>query len=321
MKVYLKRRNTFKTYATFDAIAWKLTLESIYDNVSPVDVKGELQDINGDFLITEGYIGVVRDAAPENGQTKINCTGILSAFSRDLVYTGAGVSTETFIAAQLTAAFGTVSDAAYAMPFLDITEPLTSTSFIKPDIEDDYLYNLKSYIALARRVKGVFTSFAVDGDNLTVTITARPVATHNIDFSETAHELTDEKYSYSSVAKITAVVEGVGTDYYLLADGTITVTPGSAPRATGKWEALVVKDQSKVADIVADRFAKNSHSHSIEFYTSKQIGFYDKLNIRLHGGVVTSYVSRIIKSQKDDRYLIKSGELKVTMTEKSLEVI
>lgn len=321
MKVYLKHKDTFKTYANLDAIEWKLTLESIYDNVSTIVVKGELADINGDFLVTDEFIGIVRDSSPENGKTKINCNGLLTAFSRKLLYPGAGVSTEAFLAAQLAASFASVADTAYAMPYLTIAEPLTSTTFIKPDIENDYLYNIKSYIALARRVKSVFTQFAVDGDELAVTIAARTVATHNIDFAETAHELTDEKYSDKSVAKITAVVEGVGTDYYLLADGTVTTDPGSSPRASGTWETIVVKDATKVADTVADKFAKNSHSHSIEFYTSKRLGFYDKLNIRLHGKVVTSYVSQILKTHKDDRYQIKSGELQVTMTEKSLEVI
>ncbi|MDO4565866.1 MAG: hypothetical protein Q4B42_00895 [Oscillospiraceae bacterium] len=321
MKAYLKRRSTFKTYAALDAIEWKIAQESIYDNVSSIEVKGEYSDINGDFFICDGFIGVVRDSAPENGQTKINCNGILTAFSRDLIYPGAGVSTEDFIASQLTASFGSVNDEVYAMPYLEILTPATSTSFIKPDIENDYLYNLKSYIALARRLKSVFTTFAVEEDRLTATIAARAVATHNIDFAEAAHELTDEKYSDKSVAKITAVVEGVGTDYFLMADGTITTNPGSDPRASGTWETLVVKDASKVEDTVADQFAKNSHSHSIEFYTSKRLGFYDKLNIRLHGAVVTSYVSQIIRTHKDDRYLIKSGELRVTMTEKSLEVI
>lgn len=321
MVAYLKRRRDFTTYGMAQVCGYSIAAESIYDNKSDVDIVGEYTGIEGDFLVTEdGFIGLIKEASPENGITTVSCNGTRSAFDRQLIYPGPGEYIEDFIATAFRENYQSTGDDDFDMPYLVIQEPETHTPFIKPEIEDDYLYSLKAYIAQVRRVKNVFVEFSVARDNLIVTIGRRAVATHNIDFNETAHKLVSEKYSNSGVAKITAVVDGAGTDYYLLEDGSVVTDPAGAPRATGTWETIVVKDAEDVPDKVSDTFAKNSHSHSIEFYTTKRLGFYDRLKIRLHGKVVNSYVSQIIRESSDGRYLIKSGELRTTLTEKSLEV-
>lgn len=86
----------------------------------------------------------------------------------------------------------------------------------------------------------------------------------------------------------------------------------------------VYYDNDTFAEIqskVEDEFARNSYSHSIEFYGNKKLGFYDNLRIQLKNQLLYSYVSQIIKKSNDNRYLYKSGEMRVTFTEKSLEVI
>jgi hypothetical protein len=314
MIAYLKRRSDFITYAHLSVTDYDTCIGSIYEENSSITVVGEHSIVLGDFVVMGGSMGVVSRAEPNKGVTVVTCVDILTAFSRPLIYGTDGASIEAFISAGLTNNFKSVSDTVYDMPYLNITTG-SATSFIKPDIEDG-LYNLKSYIAKVRRLKNVYTDIGADDNSMTVNISVKAVPSHKITFKDSAHELIGENYSNASVAKITAVSSGVGTDYYLMADGTITTSPGAAARAAGEWKTLIIRDTADVANEVADEFAKNSHSHSIEFYSSRLYGFYDTVEFNINGRVFSSYISSVRKTSKDSRALYRSGELQTKLTDK-----
>ena len=178
-----------------------------------------------------------------------------------------------------------------------------------------------------RRLAGVTVSFSVSGQYLYVLIEQREAVNRKIDFKDDAHKILTESYSASSVAKITAVELSGETvtlvrDFYLMADGTITETPGEDTRATGDWAVITTTTTGDDTAVkVADEFAKNSYSHLIEFESSKVYGFYDRLQVRIRGRVLTSYISAVRKTSTSTRTFYKSGELRRTLTDKLKEMI
>ena len=185
MVVYLKRRADFVTYAQYAVTEYDVCLGSIYEENSSITVTGERGVTLGDFAVMAGYIGVIARAVPDRGVTEIVCTDILTAFSRPILYVGSGASVEGFIADGLTAHFKTPGDPVYDMPYLSITAD-SETPFIKPDTEGG-LWNVKSYIAKARRLRRVFTVFTAGREELGVSIGAKTVPLHKVLFNDTAH--------------------------------------------------------------------------------------------------------------------------------------
>lgn len=318
---YLKRMSTFATYQQVEVVAWDAALASIYDDVSQFTVLGKEVEFSsaGDWFICGDFLGVVAEVSPEAGQTSLKCYEAATAFKRPIVPAAAGTYVEPWLKTAIETNFKAATDTAYAMPYLTVTVD-SSTAFVGPDTEDG-LFNIKSYLAKVRRVKSVFVEYEIGRASLGVSIKAKAIPTRNIFFSDGRHEIVGQSYSDSSVAKITAYQSGAGTDYYLMADGSITTTPGTATRAAGAWKTLVVDDGSDVLVSVTDAFAANSHSHKIEFRSAEKYNFYDNVAINKDGRVVNSYISSIRIDGGDARYLYKSGELKTTLSDKLKELI
>jgi hypothetical protein len=280
----------------------------------------------GDFFIFDGSIYLIKNVEPNEGITNLTCIDVDNLFTREIPYV-AGTYIETFIKAAIDDNFKNVADSTYAMSYLNVTAS-TSTAFIAPDVENGY-FNLKSYIAKARRLANVFVTYAISGNTLNITIAAESIVTRKIDFGDTAYILDSESYSVESIAKITAVetTDGVidrTTDFYLMADGTVTTTPGTATRATGEWQVIYATYKADISEVtlkVQDEFAKNSYSHLIEFSTTKEFDFYDKAQLRLNGAVLNSYISQVRKTSDSDLIFYKSGELRVRLTELLKEMI
>ncbi|MEL7609487.1 MAG: hypothetical protein AAGU74_08260, partial [Bacillota bacterium] len=265
MQAFIKRRTDFKTLPLLNVIDYDITLASIYDENSTFTVAGEYALNQGDFLFFEGHSWLIEKSEPSEGVTAITAVDMVQLFARPIVYPGAGADIESFIAAAIEDNFSGSGDAAYDMPYITVTAA-TSTPFIAPEIEAG-TYSLKSYIALVRRLAGIFVGFSAAGNALAVTIGARAVPTHKIDFADDAYRLIAESYSAASIAKITAVelVDGSASlvrDFYLLTNGVITEDPGSAERAAGDWSVITTTTTGDETVLkVADEFAKNSYSH------------------------------------------------------------
>jgi len=316
MNCFIKQRSDFKTIHRLTVLDYDIALDSVYDDASSITVLDEITGIEGDFLYFDGWLGAVDKCSPDKGQTDITCKNILNAFSRSLV-ADTGTYIEAFIQATLEDEYKNLTDTMYDMPYLSVTVT-TSTAFISPDVDDNGLWNLKAYIAKVRRLKSIFCAWGVDGNTLTCEIGVKAVPTRKVDFNDRSHRLESESYSRSSVAKVTAITDTTTTHYYLHSDGTYDNT--DTDRVTGEWVLITTTTEGE-AEAVADTFAKSAYSHLITFYSDRAFDFYDGLQVRTKAGrVLNSYVSCLKKSMKNGT-LYKSGELRVTLTEKLKEMI
>ena len=317
MEGYIKRKSDFKTLAMVQIAAYSLTKQSIYDTNSSVTIVGIPAIVAGNFFYCDGCLFIIKQTTIDHGMTEITLESILSAFSRSLLYIApaSGTTIEQFIASCFENEYKAVADEMYRLPYLEIQVQGTATPFLVPDV-DDGLFSLKSYLSKVRRLKNVFVDFSLGQTTLNIKIAQRTPALHQIDFTETAHQLLEENYSDDSIAKITAVANGIATDYYRMADGSITTTPGQNLRATGKWGVIAIKNADDEESAVLDEFSKSSYSHSIVFKSTKQYHFFDRVVLRRKGQLLSSYISNITVSSGDERILYKSGELRCSMTDK-----
>jgi hypothetical protein len=316
MLCYIKSRADFRTSTLLTVLNYDIVIESVYDDVSSITVLSEISGIEDDFIIFDGWIGIISRLNPDKGQTVISAKTILSAFSRPLL-PASGDTIEEFIKDTLEDKYKNLSDSIYDMPYLSVTTA-SSTPFLSPDLDNSTgLWNLRAYIAKCRRLKSVFCTWGLDKDTLTCHVEAVAVPVQRIDFADRSHRLQGETYSRYSVAKVTAIVEGVGTDYFLHSDGTYSTV--DTDRVAGAWETIVT-DAEKESDAVAEVFAKSAYSHLIEFWSDREFNFYDNLQIRVSGRVLNSYISCVRRSMKEGT-LYKSGELRVTLVEKMKEMI
>lgn len=244
-------------------------------------------------------------------------------------------STEAFLMSVIEDNFINQTDEAYRIPYIEVSTA-TSTPYVAPEMdEDEKLFSVYEYINYVRSLKGVYVDVAFDNDSINITIERHPLVSHNIIFGSMGYELVSENYSNKVTSKVTAIANGVATNYYLMEDGTTTTDPSSGTRVVGEWQTFVINQSEselekedaaeklaeKVSDKVASIFSKNSRSHCIEFLGTRKLGFGDTLLLKMHGKIFTSSVSQIIKASGDSRYRYKSGELKVTLTEKLTEVL
>lgn len=315
MICYIKRRLDFKTVRMLPVADYDVVLGSIYEENSTVTVPGEVTDIEGDFIVLDGWLGVVESVMPEYGSTIITAKDIATAFNRSLI-PATGSSIEGFIKEQLEAQYKDLADGMYAMPYLQVTTA-GATDFISPDEEEGF-WSLKSYMAKVRRLKSVFCTWGVDGDALTCAVSAKNVPLRTVDFADGSHRLSTESYSRAMVAKVTAVVDGVQTHYYAHSDGSYSTE--DKDRITGEWAVLSAETEEAAAAAVAEAFARSSYSHMIEFYSDKRFDFYDALRLRIKGRVLRSYISSIHKTLRYGT-LYRSGELRVTLTDKMKEMV
>ncbi len=318
MQCYVKRRSDFKTVYALDVYDYDVVIDSIYDENGSISVVGEVSGIEGNFIYFNGWIGIVDSVAPERGTTVITTKTILSAFARPLVPVADGSAIEPFIKLKIESEYKNLSDAVYRMPYLSVSADST-TGFISPDVEDGF-WNLRSYIAKVRRLKGVFVTWGIDGDTLTCAIGAKTVPVRIVDFADTAHRLQSESYSRYTVGKITAIqtVDNITTQthYYAHADGTYSTT--DEDRVSGEW-IVIATDADGELDAVAEEFARSSYSHLIEFYSDRKFDFYDSLRVRVGGRVLQSYISSVRVTKSGTLY--RSGELRRTLTDKLKELI
>lgn len=315
MDCFIKRKSDFKTAHRLTVLDYDYALDSVYDETSTFTVLTEITGIEGDFLFFDGWLGVVVSCAPTKGQTAIVCKGILNAFSRTLI-SGTGTYIEDFIKDALETEYKNLSDTVYDMPYLSVSTT-SSTAFLSPDVDDNSLWNLKSYIAKVRRLASVFCTFGVSNNTLTVEIGTKNIPTRKVDFNDRSHRLESESYSKLSVAKVTAITNTT-THYYLHSDGSYDTT--DTDRVTGEWVVITTTVEKQETD-VADTFARSAYSHLINFYSERTFDFYDRLQVRTEAGrVLNSYISAVRKSARND-VLYKCGELRATFREQQKEMI
>lgn len=314
MLAYIKRKRDFRTLLCAEAVSWNVPLASIEDDVGTITLHGTAvnRGCEGDFLIMDGHIWIIEQVAPEDRQTTVTVGDIHGAFDRPIPFTQEGDTIGAWLASQLRTHYRSVADPDYAMPYIQIVNT-DVTAFLGPTVTDG-LFNLKSYMRKINRLRDVQTEFSVERDTLVIRIFKRTRPAHSIVFDDGRCQLISRAYSRSSIAKVTAYRNGIGTDYYMAADGSISTTMPRI-RASGAWQVLALSEGENMDERVRDVFSQNANSHRIEWRSDREFNLYDTTWIRLDGGLMSSYVSYIGISSSDNRYHYKSGELATTLTE------
>lgn len=315
MIAFMKRRKDFRTVASAEVIQYDVPLASISDDVGTIVLFDTTvtRGNEGDFLIMDGHIWLIEQVTPAEMQTTVAVTDIAAAFDRLLPFVEEGISIGAFLEQQFVDHYRDISDSAYQMPYLEITN-LDNTEYLGPTVTDG-LFNLRTYMRKVNRLRDVQVLFSVSQNKLNVLIQPRQRPSHNIIFGDGTSQLISRSYSRSSIAKVTAYQFGEGHTYYLSADGKVT-TQEPTFRAEGKWKVLALEETEALEEKVLDIFSQNSNSHKIEWKSTKSYELYDTVVLRLDGGLMSSYVSYIGISSTDQRYYYKSGELATTLTER-----
>ena len=329
MRAYIKRRGDFKTVMMGSAESWKIPIASAESDTGQI-VLGEYASAEhtGNWLYIMGRIYLISQATPSNNQFTATIADPATAFDRKAVWPSAPAGTYgSFIKAALETDYLNCTDAAYAVPYLQISNADT-TPLATPELDDTKLYRLSDIISTAR-CAGVQIDFSIDGEKLAIDISAAAGTTHNVFFNDGRAQLETETYSADNVAKATvlqaqekaedadkdAPTEYTAYTYYLAADGSVSASVPSA-RAEGRWEYITCKADEAPEDKAKELFAKNVDSYKIEFYSTRRYQLYDTVRLRLHGGAFTTQITGITYNSGDDRYLYRCGELATTIQQK-----
>lgn len=329
MKAYIKRSSDFKTVLMGTAESWSLPVASADGDTGQLALAEYAPaEHTGNWVYVLGQIYRIAQATPSNNQFTATLADPATAFDRQAIWPDAPETTYgAFIKAALERDYLNCADAAYKVPYLQITNTDT-TALAVPELDDTKLYKLSDIITTAR-VAGVRIRFGIDGDKLAVDISTGAGTEHNILFTDGRAQLETESYSADTTAKVTvlqaqekaedadkdAPTEYVAHTFYLSADGEITET-APTDRAEGKWAYITCKADETPADKAAEVFAANANSYKIEFYSSRRYALYDRVRLRLHGAVFATRITGITLKSGDDRYLYRCGELATTIQQK-----
>lgn len=338
MWAFVKNFATYRTVNMAAVIASALTLDSLSAENSTVTVVGTDigQSDAGNWLVIDGQVYSISVVKPQTDRTLLTLVSPLDVFSRLLEFFEQ-TTTQTvgnFIAQQLNEHWISCTDAAYALPYLVVSN-LDTTVFSPPELDKDGCYKLADYARLMRRSYRTTMRFSDAGDSLVCLIDTPPVEDHNVSFDDGHSQLQSLDYSSSGTAKLTVLCDvdtGEKDDagepilfrqrstWYLAEDGTVSQTI-PARRASGTWSTISVNKPEDVETKVIETFAKNKSSHKLEFWSTLDLSVQDNCTFFAYGEILRSYISYKRKSSEDSRYYYKSGELATTATEKLRGVI
>lgn len=329
MKAYIKRSSDFKTVLMGTAESWSLPVASADGDTGQLALAEYAPaEHTGNWVYILGQIYRIAQATPSNNQFTATLADPATAFDRQAIWPDAPETTYgAFIKAALERDYLNCADAAYKVPYLQITNTDT-TPLTAPELDDTKLYKLTNIITTARAA-GVRIRFGIDGDKLAVDISTGAGTEHNILFTDGRAQLETESYSADTTAKVTVLqaqekaedankdtpTEYVAHTFYLSVSGEITET-APTDRAEGKWAYITCKADETPADKAAEVFAANANSYKIEFYSSRRYALYDRVRLRLHGAVFATRITGITLKSGDDRYLYRCGELATTIQQK-----
>lgn len=333
MWAFVKSFSTYRTVKMAAVISSALTLDSLSAESSTVTVVGTDigQSDAGSWLVIDGQVYAISVVKPQGDRTLLTLASPLDTFSRPLEYV-AQPTTQTvggFLAQQLDEHWIDCADAAYALPYLTVSN-LDTTVFSPPEMDKDGCFKLSEYARLMRRSYRTTMRFSDAGSSLACLIDTQPAAAHNVSFADGRSQLQSLDYSSSGTAKLTVLCDvdtgEKGDDgepvifrqrstWYLAEDGTVSQTVPSR-RASGTWSTISVSKPEDVETKVIETFAKNKSSHKLEFWSTLDLAVQDDCSFFAYGEILHSYISYKRKSSEDSRYYYKSGELATTATEK-----
>lgn len=342
--LFIKRFSDFQTVAALNVLSSSLCIDSAEQEGSTVTVVGNdvPRSLAGSWAIIDDRIYTISTVTPQDGRTLLALAAPGDAFSRLLPYTApASGSGGAFAAAELTTNYISQPDAQYALPYMTVSN-LDTTAFLPPETDSNGLYALSDFLRLLRRMRGIKPVFSVSGDTLALVLTPVAKTARNVPFNDGHSQLASVAFSDSGLAKITTrhsvariestdpvtgkvtyvkddegntVYDIVTADFYLTESGSVVTSP-PARRVSGAWLTLPVSARDDPATKAAERFAKSSSSHKIEFWSDQELAVFDPCTFKIYDEDMESYISYAGRRSTDNRWYYRSGELLLTATEK-----
>lgn len=315
MIAFIKDRQSFITKAVATAIDYEIT-ESIYDALSTVTIPTPpVLPSERDFIMFDGmpFIGIITEVNVDKGQTELSVEQAVKLFSRDMFYTAQSYTyLEDHLKDLIDDNYTDCSDAIYEVPYLTVNALTQTNKNCKPDLDDNNVYNITSYISKLRRLQDIVCDWAFNRTTLTLNIYKKTFSTYNVDLSNPRYIVTEQTISNQSIGKVTVYCEENSNyyTYYLLDDGTITTSYTATGRVAGEWVTDTVGEVADISDAVADIFAQNYYSHKVTFQTDKkQLKLYDRIKLRMEGKIYNSYIAGLTYRKGSNIVTVECGEL------------
>ena len=323
MEVFVKSFTTYRTIKKATTISFSLVVDSMDADTSTVTVAGHQigrEDI-GNWLVADGAVYYISAVKPDSDRTILTLRSPLDAFSRPLRLGSQpeGQSIGGFIAAQMVQHWVSCDDPVFAVPYLEVSSSDTS-KYIQPDLDQAGCYLLPTYCRLIRRSYRVIVQFSDARGKLLCKISRTPTVHRKISFADGCSKLAVVDYSNSGLSKLTVICTlGDGdtqeSTWYLSDVGEISQTVPDR-RAHGGWGVIGVNGEANVEPKVVETFAKNNTSHKLEFWSKLNLNVQDVCTFQVYDESLSSHISYKRKSEGDNRFYYKSGELATTATEK-----
>lgn len=312
MTGYIKTRDAFELYRSYDAISWDLPVASYQAATGNVVLRGAVPAAAKDmWLLLDGSIWTIQRVEPKNGLTTLTIAPAIDAFNRPLLMQTADETVELFIAQTLENEFRMQPDAEFALPYLQISVS-GAAPFINPEVSDAGLYSLPDYVRSVQ--DSVRVDFAVSGAAMLVNVAPALLTTHSV-IMDGVTELKQQTYSRQFTAKVTVVQGAVSTVYYVDADGAISSDP-PANRPKGEWRVVEARNNMDAMDAAKEVFAENVAANKIAFASPDRYNLGDIIRTRLDGAAAALKVTAVRKTSSDSRWLYECGELPTSLSER-----
>lgn len=337
MEAYIKSFSSFYALRQVSTTDWSLVLDSLDSQGSSITVGGDdiPGTIAGNWLILNGIPMRIEVVTPGVGLTRFTLSAAEEIFNRQLIADATWTDTTIggFIQRIIERDWVNQADERYATSYIAVTN-LDNTPFVPPELDDNGVWNLLSYIRWARINHNISLTWTVGRNGLRVTIHREPVTVHPLILGDGHTQLASSSFASQRIAKVTViqpnevepeeepdedaepVFEMTSTDWFLCADGTVTDDPDATNRVDGEWITIVIGDGDDQAEKVQEEFAKNGESHKVELYTDVQMSVGDRFRVKLNGELFEGTVVRRFIKRGDRRVLYTSGELITTIQER-----
>lgn len=334
-------RYSFTLTDTLNTVSHTFKFDSDHDGKSQIvfhrKPKAEEDDfvlvMDGKDIVYQGIISKIENES-NNDAYKVTAVEMQTLFNQKVILSGESIKTETgiedFIADQIRKNFIESDDELVNIDYLTVTAR-THTPIAAAVSAEDGIYNLKTYIANAMTMYGVFVDFEFTNEALNVVIEKKEQPEFKIDATLPEVQNLTEVIDYKALAKLTVIWKledetETTHQFFLKTDRTITTDMEDADRAKGSSDIIVSKAETEEAmtQEAHDAFTSNSYNHKITFDvspTSKIIpleGIYVGRNctIKTKNGIRESIITSMERSSESNMISLIFGKLKVTLIEK-----
>lgn len=328
MQLQIRSLRTWAVLGHPTALTWNLPAASAtLTDTGTCTVEGDFSDYAGEWAYLSGHLYVIAKAAPKDGRSTLTLALPETAFARTLVYGGNGSEYwGDFIAARLASDFADQDDAAYAMPYLSVTNS-DHSSFAMNVVKND-AYDFLALLQTASDA-GVELRFSPSSTGLAVHVAPRSTVERQLYTSDNRTRLISYSATRSTVAKATVrqlarAKDSAGNEtvtvkasrvYYWRADGTWDTTAPD-PRIPGAWAIADVDEKHTLDEGAASAFANNTAGYKLELATTRTLSLGDRVTVNHRGRVISGIVTRLSYQNGDTRQRVLIGSLPTTLTEK-----